>query len=254
MNADEWALQLAKLLAQEARRVWRKKGMPPTINADLTAAYAEILMDAVDMGFDAFDYDTPDGVLYEELRRNVYQFSAAKNYTQLRQLTQALIGEDGKLRTFGQFKQQAFSINNEHVSSWLQAEYDTAIGSAQMARKWREIEANKQTLPLLKFDAVLDQGTTNLCRGLDGVVKPVNDPFWNTYYPPNHFRCRSTVQQLSSGVVTPDHAVQHPDKMPELFKTNMAKTGAAFPANHPYFIGAPQSVLDEASKIMRRNG
>lgn len=254
MNADDWVLELAKLLAAETRRVWRKKGVPDTINKELTTAYAEIIMQAVDMGYGEFDYNTPDGVFYEELRRNVYQFSAAKNYTQLVQLSKALIGDDLKLRSFSQFKQAAFEINNEHVSSWLQAEYDTAVGSAQMARRWREIEATKDSLPLLEFDAVLDDGTTALCRGLDKVVKPVNDPFWNLYYPPNHFRCRSDVRQLSTGKVTPDYEINHPEKMPEMFKTNMAKTGAVFPPNHPYFIGAPQSVMNEAAKLMQRNG
>jgi SPP1 gp7 family putative phage head morphogenesis protein len=251
-NTDDWAGELAKLLAKEAQRVWRLKGMPENISPQLTEAYATILMEAVEKGF-AIDYDTPDEEMLKDLSRNVYQFSAAKNYTQLRQLTQALIGSDGKLRSFAGFKTAAFEINNEHVANWLKAEYDTAVGSAQMARKWSEIQSTKESLPLLRFNAVLDGGTTQLCRSLDGVVKPVNDPIWRLYYPPNHFRCRSIVDQLPSGRITPDYEITYPDNMPDMFKTNMAETGAVFPANHPYFIGAPQSVMNEAAKLYKKS-
>lgn len=251
-NADDWAGELAKLLAKEAQRVWRAKGMPDNISPALSQAYANILMEAVETGF-AIDYDTPDDEMLNDLALNVYQFSSAKNYSQLRQLTQALIGDDGKLRSFSEFKRAAFEINNEHVANWLKAEYDTAVGSAQMARKWSEIKRNKESLPLLRFNAVLDGGTTQLCRSLDGVIKPVNDPFWRLYYPPNHFRCRSIVDQLPSGRTTPDYEITYPDNIPDMFKTNMAETGAVFPANHPYFIGAPQSVMNEAAKLYKKS-
>lgn len=249
-NEDEWATKLAKELALEAQRIWKKKGMPDELNNSITQAYANIFMDAVGKGFGEIDYTTPDSDMLHSITKNVYQFSAAKNYTQMRQLSQALIGEDGKLRTFSQFKKVAFEINQTHAVNHLQAEYDTAIASAQMARKWSEIQANKKTLPLLQFDAVIDGQTSDVCRPLDRIIKPVDDPFWNIYYPPNHFRCRSMANQLSGGRVTPDHAIVHPTKgIPDMFKTNMAKTGMIFPSGHPYWIGVPTDVLEATIKL-----
>lgn len=251
---EQWADELARILALEVQRIWNEKGMPKKLNDQLTTYYASQLMKGVAEGYGVdladIDYTSPDSVTIQKLTENTYQFAAAKNYTQLRQLSQALIGEDGKIRTYSQFKNAAFAINNEHVTSWLQAEYDTAIGSAQMARKWDEIQSSKSYLPLLQFDAVIDAQTSDTCRPLDNIIKPVDDPFWSVYYPPNHFRCRSSVKQLRSGKITPDHEVVHPEKgIPDMFKTNLAKSGFIFPANHPYWIGIPDDVRKQTIKL-----
>lgn len=248
--------ELAQLASIEAERIWRIKGMPENLNPVLTEAYASIFMDALAEGYGIdlaqIDYTTADGEMIRNLTNSVYNFSSAKNYTQLRQLTQAILGEDGKIRTFSEFKRAAFTINNEHTVTWLSAEYDTAIASSQMASKWVNIQNNKSTLPFLQFDAVLDTQTSPICRPLDGVIKSVEDPFWDVYYPPNHYRCRSGARQLRTGRITPDHQVVHPEKgIPDMFKTNMAKTGVLFPSEHPYFIGAPDSVFEQAQGLVK---
>lgn len=245
---DDWASALAKMVAE----VWDKKGMPLSISKEITELFAGEITKAIEDGYGvqlaAFDFTTPDRVMINDLLKNVYQFSAAKNYAQLKALTQALVDDNGLLRTFAEFKKVAFEINNEHVNQWLKTEYNTAVASAQMARKWVEIQNNKSFAPLLQLDVVMDGRTSEICRPLDGVIKPVADPFWDIYYPPNHFGCRSAIKQLRSGVVSTN--VEQPE-IPAMFRTNMAKTGAAFPAKHPYFIGAPQHVFNTAGQLFR---
>lgn len=193
------------------------------------------------------DYDTPDFNMLAALRRNVSQFSAAKNYTMMRQLTDALLDNEGKLRTFEQFKEAAFRITDDHTDRFLKAEYELAVAGGQMAGKWVDIEANKKVLPLLQFDAVMDTQTTALCRSLDGTILPVGHAFWNRFYPPNHWGCRSTVRQLSSGVVTPANKIPSAD-IPEMFKTNLGKGRLIFPKDHPYFIDLPTEVIAPVRK------
>lgn len=48
-----------------------------------------------------------------------------------------------------------------------------------------------------QYVSVIDPSTTDQCRGLNGRVYKYTDSFWKTYYPPNHFNCRATVQSLS---------------------------------------------------------
>jgi hypothetical protein len=50
----------------------------------------------------------------------------------------------------------------------------------------------------LVYNAILDERTTKLCKTLDGTVKPIDDPFWEKFYPPNHHSCRSLATVVRS--------------------------------------------------------
>jgi len=50
--------------------------------------------------------------------------------------------------------------------------------------------------PFWMYDAVLDSRTSLICRERDQVVKPADDPYWQTGYPPLHHRCRGAVRTL----------------------------------------------------------
>lgn len=236
------ALELAKMYQQ----IWEEKKQPKNINKPVTTFFAEKLWKAAEAGM-AIDYETVDDKLIKHLKENVYQFAGAKNYSQMKAITEALVNE-GKLREFTDFKAAAMSITADHMG-WLKTEYNTAVAGGQMASKWADIEKNKEILHLLQFDAVIDSQTTELCSGLNGVIRPVDDPFWNTYYPPNHFNCRSTVRQLRTGVVTDLKEIEYPE-IPAMFQTNLAKEGLIFPKNSAYFKDVPKSVLKESVSLI----
>lgn len=227
------------------RTVYKNGGIPDKLDADVVNQVAGKLWQGIEQGYGqklvSIDYDTPDFAMLASLRKNVWQFSSAKNYQQLRAMSDALIGPDGKLRSYAEFKRAVQPIVGDHAT-WLETEYRTAVASAQMAAKWTRIQQDKDLFPLLQFDAVIDDRTTELCSSLNGVIRPVDDPFWDQYYPPNHFNCRSTVRQLQQGEITPDDKISYPD-LPAYFKTNLAKFGIAFPPGHPYYKGLPASVL-----------
>src|SRR5579872_2404187 len=75
--------------------------------------------------------------LLQELRENIYMFSAAKTAATVRDMTDALTDEKGNIRTFREFKEVADGIAETQFGSWLEAEYDTAIGQAQNAVRWQ---------------------------------------------------------------------------------------------------------------------
>lgn len=190
-------------------------------------------------------YYVSDMELLTEMRTNVYLFSAAKTYQQVRTMTDQLIGDNGAILPFKQFREKADETYQLYNKTWLQTEYDTAIGQAQNARKWNVIEAQADVLPLLEYHAVLDSRTSEICRPLDGIIAPVNDPIWKKVAPLNHFNCRCMLKQLSDGKVTSDKVKgEKVDEtlgmMDDLFKMNPGQTGYVFDKDHPYFKVAPK--------------
>lgn len=54
-----------------------------------------------------------------------------------------------------------------------------------------------EDMPLaLEFVGIDDSRQTDICHSLMGIVRPYNDPFWQTHIPPLHFNCRSTVRAI----------------------------------------------------------
>jgi SPP1 gp7 family putative phage head morphogenesis protein len=56
----------------------------------------------------------------------------------------------------------------------------------------------KAARPYLRFDASMDDRTTDECAECDGTILPADDPFWLTHHPPLHFACRSVLVPLSA--------------------------------------------------------
>ncbi|WP_188315871.1 hypothetical protein [Chitinophaga agrisoli] len=227
--------------------------MPKAIDKDVTRAFAKRLYKGTEAGYGKaitdIRYNSPDYKMLENLRNNVYQFSGAKNYHQLKALTEALVTPNGKLRSKAQFKRAAKKLNVKYVETWLNAEYDMAVTSARMASMWQDIVGEGMDT-MLEFDAVLDDRTTDICKSLNGVRKPAGDSFWKRYFLPNHWGERSTIRKGVSGKATPDKKIVHPEKMPAMFAVNLAEKGLVFPPGHPYWDGIPDDVRNDALSLI----
>jgi SPP1 gp7 family putative phage head morphogenesis protein len=189
------------------------------------------------------DYTTPDMEMLTRLVSDTWQFSAAKNYQELRDLTLALKDDNGKLREWNDFKEVAQGIGDRYNESWMRTEYDMAIASSQNAARWTEFEKEADVIPNLKYQTVGDSNVRPEHAALDGIVRPLSDPFWSTHYPPNGWGCRcEAVQSVGEPVTTKYKDIS----IPEMFRTNLAKTGLIYPKNHPYYNGVPNNVIRKA--------
>lgn len=222
------------------------------IDPQLTKLTAEILWDATTGGygrdFPTANYDSPDWNMLKNLQNNVYSFSAAKDFKMLEELTGLLV-QDNVLVSFSDFKKAASKITQQYNTNWLQTEYNLAVAGGQSASKWVDIQKSKGAIPLLSYETVGDSRVREQHRLLDGVIKPVNDDFWNKYYPPNGWGCRCTTRQLRSGSVTLDSLISYPE-VPKMFQTNLAKHGLVFPAGHSYWDGVPNSILEQGRSLI----
>lgn len=211
---------------------------------DLYFAIAEYLKKSLYEGFGGslIDFSGKPLELLTELRENIYLFSGAKTYQTVKAMD-AMITEDGEKRSFKEFKEFARQEYDLFNVTWAKTEYDTAVGQGQNAYLWNKIEEDKDILPLLQYTAVMDANTSDICAPLDGIIKPVDDPFWDVFMPLNHYNCRCSVLQLSEGEVSKDiksETKQVAENMDDSFKANVAKDGFIFPPDHPYFDVAPQ--------------
>lgn len=174
-----------------------------------------------------------------KLRENVYIFSGFKTYHMLREATDLLTDESGVLRSFSDFKAEILKLNSQYNVQFLEAEYNHAVASSQMASKWKNIQENVDTLPLLQYITAGDSRVRESHRKLDKITLQADHPFWDTYLPPNDWGCRCSVRQIAEGDITRADELQDMPELKEMFKINSGKNGVVFPSHHPYYTVSP---------------
>lgn len=217
------------------RKVYDGLLKPGDVDEDLHKAQYDKLKAAVGEGFqvdlNAIDSESLDGGLAEQFRRNVFVFSSFKNYHQIREMSQQLLDEDGAVRSFQEFAKVATQVHERYNLAWLEAEYEHAVGSGQMARKWQDIEEDDT---LLRYDTAGDERVRPAHQALDRTTLPASHSFWRSYYPPNGWRCRCDATEVLRGRVTPDERIVYPE-VEEMFRGNAGVDGVIFPKKHPYY-------------------
>jgi SPP1 gp7 family putative phage head morphogenesis protein len=182
-----------------------------------------------------------------KVKGNVYRFAAAKNYAENVEMSNALLDEDGKMRSWTDFKKEVEKINETFNRNYLQAEYQTARRSGQAIRQWEEFQENADLFPNLEYRTVGDQRVRDDHDDLDGIIKPLDDPFWDQWYPPNGFRCRCGVRQTESEP-TKGTVKTSPDKG---FKQHVGKTLEVFNEEHPAFVSLPKDVAKDIEQRLK---
>lgn len=182
--------------------------------------------------FSAPDWETPDFGTVSRLKQNIFVFSGAKTHSLLKEMSSLLLTEDDKVKSYSKFKADALQVWEKYNLNWLQSEYNHAIASSQMAARWSEYEKDSDVTENLQYYTAGDDRVRDAHRALDGIVKPINDPFWRIYYPPNDWGCRCGARQTFLKVT--NRAFNAPN-LKEMFKNNVYKDGVVFPSSHPYF-------------------
>jgi SPP1 gp7 family putative phage head morphogenesis protein len=192
----------------------------------------------------AIAYDQTDVNMLAQLVKNIWQFSAAKNYKEMKEITGLLKDGSGKLREYADFKQEVEKLGYRYNNIWMRTEYNFAVLASQNAARWTEFEKEADTIPNLKYQTMRDNVVRYEHAVLDGTVKPVNDSWWNRYYPPNGWGCRCEVVQSVDGapVTTEPKEIA----LKPIFQTNLAKQGLIYPPKHNYFKDIPKTDLRNA--------
>lgn len=234
-----------------AAAVWNATVTPRKLPKPVYHYNAEKLIKGIYKGykkqFFEVGYHSPDYNMLKHLRTNIYMFSAAKTFQQTSQMwdarqkiSEALTKGDA-ITSFKDFKEQVSEISDQYNKNWLETEYKTAISGGRNASKWVDIIDQAKTFPNLTYHTDHQDTVCPICEPLDGITLPVDDSFWDEFYPDNHFNCNCYItQEDEDATVSTDEDVESANdetgsQMDDMWKRNVGKDGEVFNKEHPYF-------------------
>ena len=208
-----------------------------------------------------FAENSADFKILTRLNENINSFSAAKTFQFVKDSDNLILDAAGNLRPFTDFRTDVKKIYDVQYENWLRTEFETTVAGAQSAVQWNDIQRDKKTLTLLKYQTAGDDRVRPLHSAWDGIVKPVDDPFWDTHNPPTDFNCRCIVIQLEEGEEKTTNLGDHLKKVKKetkgevtslendskIFNINPGKHKIIFPNAHPYF------KVDQTFNVLKSN-
>lgn len=196
---------------------------------------AKKLTDAVAKGLKGDSFKATDyrNTLKAHLDHNVFAFSAAKNFEALQLYKSKLTDDNGKVVSYGNFRNAVTEVDVEFNDSQLRAEYNSAISMAQAADKWNSL----QQYEYLEYRTVGDNRVRKTHKELDTKVFRRDDPLLDEIFPPNDWGCRCTMIPAARGAKADPQqklaeAVNSASVKP-YFKRNVGKTKMIFSNAHP---------------------
>lgn len=189
----------------------------------------------------ALPHEVPDTIRYA-LENNAFVFSGFKTFHALREVGLSMLTEKGDIKPFNDFLTDVRQINAQYNHNYLYAEYNHALGAAQMAAKWHDFEQDGDRYNL-QYRTAGDDKVREEHAILNGTTLPPSDPFWDMFLPPNGWNCRCTAVQVRKNkypASDPELAMKRGQNCTEgakksIFRYNAGKSLQLFPPKHPYF-------------------
>lgn len=229
--------------------VYKSGGYKPEMLVDeplkgLMDEIADVLTDAYNS---AIATSSVPPVMDSYLRNDLLHFSGFKTHAELQEVAHMLLTSEGNIKPFEQFARDVTKIHTDYNVNYLNAEYNFAISSSQMAAKWVELEADGDRYNL-QYRTADDARVRETHLPLHNVTLPPSDPFWDKYYPPNGWGCRCTIVQVrkakyetsdpekasADGLASTRQMSNGIDKG-AIFRFNPGKLRKVMPPKHPYY-------------------
>lgn len=251
VSVEAAGLKLSDKIRDRILKRLRSKGFD--VDKDIEPDLFEHTFSQLDKALDIFgkpEWGTPDRDFLEALRHSEAVFAAFKTHRQQKELYEQLTDEEGKLKSFDQFRKDTEPIIQEYNMTWLRTEYDTAVRRARFAADWKRFEKDKDLYPRLKWLPSVSVDKREGHRVFYNRVWDADDPFWSTNYPGNLWNCKcgltSTDEKATEGKTPSGHDKPEPglDKNPGI-------TGEMFTATHPYIKEAGKEARKAVDKFVK---
>ena len=199
--------------------------------------------------FDAFDFAIKDNDMPEVMRTALQDdarlFGSLKANAQLFEASKLLLNTDGRLKPFSEVSKDFEKLNVNYNQNYLEAEYEFAVASSQAAAQWANLAGDRYSL---QYRTAQDERVRASHQALADITLPKEDPFWNSFYPPNGWRCRCVAVEVLKGKYDEsdsDKAIAAGEKATteigkdgknrlEIFRFNPGVQKVVFPPAHPY--------------------
>lgn len=175
------------------------------------------------------------------LTRSNYIFSGLKTFHELHEAFPSLLDENCNRKPFERFLNDVRKIDKTYNENYLRSEYNFVHNSATMAAKWEQFMEDGDRYNL-QYRTAGDDKVRPEHAALNGVTRPLNDSFWESYYPPNGWNCRCTVVQVrktkypetphEEAMALGEEALQRDTK--GMFRFNPGKERRSVPDYNPY--------------------
>lgn len=192
------------------------------------------------------------GELAKELRSTAFTVSGISRLDVIDRIMTSLTEQTKAGATFASWKKWV-AANAPEVLQLPKGRAETifrnAIQTNYGAGRWEQQWAARDVFPYLMYSAINDARTRPAHRALSGIIRPIDDPFWQTHTPPLGHNCRcSTIAltekqaQRRSGAdtglnksITPEmradpgwdyHPVLQQQRMEEVAKEKLDRMGA----------------------------
>lgn len=109
--------------------------------------------------------------------------------------------------------------------------FNTNMRTSYMAGKWEQAQAVKGLLPYLRYVQVQRPTKREGHAQWHGKIIPIDDPWWNTHYPPNGWGCLCSAHSVSEGQLQQngwqvwDNPVRYDGDVPAEWAYNVGKAG-----------------------------
>lgn len=125
-----------------------------------------------------------EGIPYEQFARELKPQLQKLGWWGVKELVDPLTGEARKVRLGSPRR--------------LKTIYRANMRSARAAGQWDRIQRTKRALPYLVYLLGPSERHRPQHEAKSGLVLPVDDPFWQRWYPPNGWGCKCHVRQITS--------------------------------------------------------
>lgn len=238
---------MARLLADIYAKTFN---VEEDIYPELYEAARDTFRRALQEGYPIEEVDDADTLFRQALKDDADVFAAFRTHRMQNDIASQLLDENGKLKEFRRFQEDAESVIGTYNNHWLRTEYDTAVLRARYAADWKRFSRNADILPNLKWmpTTSADPDVFHMEYWRIGLTLPKTHPFWKSHHPHDRWGCKCDLEETDDPVTGTIPEVDY--KPSPGLDSNPGLEPELFSHTHPYYTKAYPGAEKAVEKVI----